>query len=80
MLRGRLCARFCEKLAVMAEGATGPGAAALRAVENCEEEIERIWDLLLSTPRRGAAPGPDDTEDEEVDSLRNLCYICGANI
>ena len=26
----------------MAEGATGPGAAALRAVENCEEEIERI--------------------------------------
>ena len=26
----------------MAEGATGPGAAALRAVENCGEEIERI--------------------------------------
>ena len=46
----------------MAEGATGPGAAALRAVENCGEEIERIEWVLLSASRRSAAPGPDGAD------------------
>ncbi len=58
----RFCARLGARLAVMAEGATGPGAAALRAVENCGEEIERIEWVLLSASRRSAAPGPDGAD------------------
>ncbi|MDE6393531.1 MAG: hypothetical protein K2L59_09735 [Muribaculaceae bacterium] len=37
---GGLCVRFGARFAVMAEGATGPGAAALRAVENCGEKLK----------------------------------------